>query len=126
MARLTALLVVVLAGATLAQSGPGPGDTPDPAMIPDASAGQGGAQQGTEESDASKVCMSDADCGRSLRCERFKCVWRQYRQATFAGCGARHEASSIAVGTVVLEALRRIKRRLRRDVAVVKALIDDA
>ncbi len=48
MARLTALLVVVLAGATLAQSGPGPGDTPDPAMIPDASAGQGGAQRGSQ------------------------------------------------------------------------------
>lgn len=115
MARFTVLLVVFVASATLAQNGgPGPGDTPDPSMIPDASVGQGGAQQGSEESDTSSLCASDADCDKGLKCEQFKCVWRQYREATFTGCGARQEASSIAVGTVVIEALRRLRRRLFR------------
>ena len=79
---------------------------PDPSMIPDAAVGQGGAQMGNEESDTNKVCNSDKDCDRGLKCDRTKCTWQHYRQATYIGCGGKALAS-IALGLLVLGRRRR-------------------
>ncbi len=81
-------------------------DVPDPLMVPDASVGQGGAQQGNEESDTATVCTSDKDCDRGLKCDHNKCTWQQYRQATFSGCGGKALAT-LAVGLVLAGRRRR-------------------
>ncbi len=99
----------MLATAALAE----PPDVPDPSMIPDASVGQGGAQMGNEESDSQSTCMSDRDCDRGLKCEKFKCTWQQYRQATFSGCGAGKALAvlSLGFGAVSVQRLRRRQGR---------------
>ncbi len=98
------LVLVLLVGARVSAEPP---DVPDPSMIPDASVGQGGAQQGSEESDNAAVCMSDADCDRGLKCEQFKCTWQQYRQATFAGCGSTASVGLAAAGLVLVARRKR-------------------
>jgi len=100
---------MVLTGSVLAEP---PDDVPDPSMIPDASVGQGGAQQGSEESDTAPACQSDNDCDRGLRCVQFKCTWQQYRQATFRGCGGKALAMA-AVGLAFFASRRRSAQRRR-------------
>ncbi len=81
-------------------------EVPDPNMIPDASVGQGGAQQSTEEADSSTTCFSDSDCDKGFTCEKAKCRWHQYRNATFVGCGGR-ALGLLVVGAVVAFGRRR-------------------
>lgn len=104
--RWLGLLVVLSTGVALAE----PPDVPDPSMIPDASVGYGGAQQGSEESDSSSNCLGDNDCDRGLRCVQRRCTWQQYRHATFIGCGG---GGGTAVALCALGALR-VRRRGRR------------
>ena len=104
--RCLALIMVVWSGSAVAE----PPDVPDPSMIPDASVGQGGAQQGNEESDMAPACTSDNDCDRGLRCVQYKCTWQQYRQATFRGCGGK----AMAVAAIGLVFFARRRRRFNR------------
>lgn len=66
MARILLLLVLTGASVSLAQ------DLPD-AGLPDASVGQGGADQGSEENDPNGACRSDRDCLGATECVSGSC-----------------------------------------------------
>lgn len=66
MARILLLLVLTGAAVSLAQ------DLPD-AGLPDASVGQGGADQGSEENDPNGACRSDRDCLGATACVNGSC-----------------------------------------------------
>lgn len=105
MGRFGLVLVVLCSAGAFADP-----DVPDPTMVPDASVGQGGAQQGNEESDTTTMCTSDRDCDRGLKCDHNKCTWQRYRQATFSGCGGKALAT-LALSLVVAGRRRRSARR---------------
>lgn len=66
MARILLLLLLASAAVSLAQ------DLPD-AGLPDASVGQGGADQGSEENDPNGPCKTDRDCLGATACVNGSC-----------------------------------------------------
>jgi len=100
--RLGAVLAAVLwAGVAIAQ-----GQTPD-ASLPDASVGQSGADQNTEEADTNSTpCLSSRDCDGPFACNNGRCVPTPVRRAT--GCGG---GVAGVLGLVGVAALVRARRR---------------
>ncbi len=77
---------------------------------PDASAGEGGAQNMTQEGEemmANGPCMLSRDCERGFSCVNNTCRYVGYRQAT-TGC------SAAGVGGVAIAALLVVSRLKRR------------
>ncbi len=100
--RLT-LLGLLLAAPAFA----GPADTPDASAIPDASVGQGGADQASPESiDSSRACTRDSDCDRGALCVNQVCGVGTTRNATFLGCAVAPGPALVA-GLLVAFLFRR-------------------
>ncbi len=72
--------------------------------LPDASVGQGGAEQGSEENDPNAVpCLDSSTCGQGFQCVNTRCVPRPIIKV---GCNA-------VPGVLVLGALVAALRRKR-------------
>jgi hypothetical protein len=103
----TVLWVAAPAHASDAGTDAGRDDTPD------ASAGNGGADQMTQESDddmSNTTCSLSRDCERGFTCENGMCRYVGYRQAD-QGCSA---APGLALGAAALTALTALGTRRRR------------
>jgi len=100
--RFAAVVAVLLwAGVAFAQ-----GQTPD-ASLPDASVGQSGADQNSEEADTNSTpCLSSNDCDGAFTCSNGRCVPAPVRKAT--GCGG---GAAGLLGMVGVAALVRARRR---------------
>jgi hypothetical protein len=91
-------------------------DTPDPAQLPDASVGEGGADRTGEESQDSTAseCAFDRDCDRGTACVGGRCVFRAARAAsTSPGCGAVPSGAVLSALAALLVALAVRARRGR-------------
>ena len=97
MARILLLLVLAGASVSLAQ------DLPD-AGLPDASVGQGGADQGSEENDPNGACRTDRDCLGATECVNGSCKPTPVKEL---GC-------SSAPVLLLLPAVVALRRRQRR------------
>ena len=93
------------------------GGTPDAAVldVPDASVGQGGADQGSEEGDDStghvvSFCRTNRDCSKGFGCEGNHCKYVGYRDAE-GGCLLGLNATSMAALGLVLLGARRLRGR---------------
>ena len=80
-----------------------PQDTPDANDVPDASVGQGGAEQTSEENDLGPPCLDSRACDLGMACVGGRCVPTKPRTI---GCGALPLA---AVAPLALLAL--VRRR---------------
>ncbi|MBL8952946.1 MAG: hypothetical protein JNK82_19370 [Myxococcaceae bacterium] len=79
---------------------------------PDASAGEGGAQNMTQEGDETMPngpCSLNRDCERGFACVSGRCTYLGYRQAT-TGCSAAG-ASGVVIAALTALALGRRNRR---------------
>jgi hypothetical protein len=88
--RWLALAVVLLVPLHLARADDG-GAAADASVdggvdLPDASAGEGSAQSGSEEGDTPVVCQGNADCDNGSACRNHVCVYQAPRNATNEGC----------------------------------------
>lgn len=97
-ALLGALFFATLAPASRAQ------DLPD-AALPDASVGEGGAGQSSEENDTGSPCLDARDCTGGFTCDQGRCVPGTVKKV---GCGG-----TAALGTLVLGAGLLLTRRRR-------------
>lgn len=79
MSRILLFTLLTTATVSLAQ------DLPPDAGLPDASVGQGGADQGSEENDPNGACRSDRDCFGATGCVNGVC---QPRPVTDLGCSS--------------------------------------
>lgn len=95
--RLLFLLTCVgLAPAALAQG------LPD-ASMPDASVGEGGVDQTSEENDADTPCLDARDCPGRFICDAGRCV---PGPVTRAGCGGATALAALSAALVLGLALR--------------------
>jgi len=94
---LLALFLTFLTGAAFAQ------DLPD-ASLPDASVGQGGADQSSEENDVGGPCLSTADCEGRFVCQGGRCVPSDVKKA---GCGSTAVTATLLAGVGLLLSRRR-------------------
>lgn len=80
--------------------------------VPDASVGQGGADQGQESDDTTgqvaTVCRDSRDCSKGFACSNRRCVYIGYREAT-GGC-----LLGVDVGAGAMLGLFLIRARGRR------------
>jgi len=97
MARI--LLIVVLTGATISLAQ----DLPDDAGLPDASVGQGGADQGSEENDPNGPCNSNRDCLGKTQCVDGSCRPTPVKDL---GCNAAPSAVVLALTALSLRRKR--------------------
>jgi hypothetical protein len=107
--RTLMLMVVVMAVPALADDG---GDADAGPELPDASAGNGGSDQMTQESDeggANSVCQLSRDCERGFTCTAGHCVYVGYRQAT--GCSVGDGALIFPAALWLAFSVRGIRRR---------------
>ena len=79
-------------------------DTPDAAAVPDASAGQGGAEQTSEENDKGPPCLDSRSCDNGTTCVGGRCVPTKPRSIGCAAAGA---------GPLLLGGLFALARRRR-------------
>jgi hypothetical protein len=81
---------------------------------PDASVGQGGADQGQEEDDGTGTvalfCQKPSDCSKGFGCQGRRCVWVGYRNAE-EGCLLGLDATAAALLGLVLVGTRGLRRR---------------
>jgi hypothetical protein len=78
-------------------------DLPD-AALPDASVGQGGAEQGSEENDMGGPCMDTRDCQGAFVCQAGRCVPTGVKKA---GCGGTAALATMLLATGVVLSRRR-------------------
>ena len=86
------------------------GQTQEPdASVPDASVGQGGVDQTSEENDPNTLpCLSSADCEHGFTCRGRRCVPTPVKNASCGG--APLAAVMLAGGVVLVGGLRRRRR----------------
>jgi len=83
------------------------GGTPDAGTdAPDASVGQGGADQGQEEDDTTghvaNSCLDARDCSKGFTCSSRHCVYVGYREADEGCVLGLNAATAVATGLVLL------------------------
>lgn len=79
MNRLALILCCTLALTAQAQ------DVPDASAVPDASVGEGGADQTSEENDPNPTCLDSSTCDQRTACVNGRCIPVKTRSI---GCGA--------------------------------------
>lgn len=97
MARILLFLILTGAAISLAQ------DLPDDAGLPDASVGQGGADQGSEENDPNGPCNSNRDCLGTTSCVNGSCKPTPVKDL---GCSAAPGALMVAMTALSLRRKR--------------------
>jgi hypothetical protein len=114
---LLACLPLLLPAVALAQSSSDGGlaDGGLPISLPDASAGEGGADRDNEEGEdgtgrVNTFCRSTRDCSPRFTCQEGTCRYTGVRQAERVGCLLGPEAALVLVGLAAVAAPRRKKR----------------
>ncbi|MBZ4416115.1 MXAN_6627.5 family MYXO-CTERM protein [Myxococcus sp. RHSTA-1-4] len=113
---LLACLPLLLPATSLAQSDADAGaDGGLPIDLPDASAGEGGADRDNEEGEdgtgrVHTVCRSTRDCSPRFTCQDGTCRYTGVREAKTTGCLLGPEAALLLVGLAAVAAPRRKKR----------------
>ncbi|HLL55154.1 MAG TPA: hypothetical protein VK447_16480 [Myxococcaceae bacterium] len=85
--------------------------------VPDASVGQGGADQGQEDDEGgtgqvASFCRTSQDCSKGFGCKGSRCVYVGYRNAE-EGCLLGVNATTGALMGLVLIGARGLRRRRR-------------
>lgn len=117
MVGLLACLPLLLPAVALAQSSSDDAGIPDGGIripLPDASAGEGGADRDNPEGEdgtgrVNTVCRSTSDCSPRFTCQSGTCRYTGVREAERVGCLLGPEAALVLVGLAAVAA-RRQKR----------------
>lgn len=101
--RYLALLALIALFVTISPAVANAQDLPD-AALPDASVGQGGAEQGSEENDVGGPCMDTRDCEGRFVCQAGRCVPTDIKTT---GCGGTAALATMLLATGVVLSRRR-------------------